>query len=390
MSKPKSGNAGFGRASAQVHHLLTEAWRLQPLYVSLCAILLSFVVGGVLISIIGINPFTAYWALLQGMVGGRSQIASSVAKSVPFIGSALALAFAFRAGLFNIGAEGQLLAGGITAAWVGAMSWMYDLPGILAIPVILVAGTLGGAIWGGIPGVLRTKTGAHEVISTIMLNYLVLYVIRWMVNSRDPVVLRDIDSSVPRTEQISDTAVLPGLLPESVSSQPELHTGLIVLVGVCFVVAFALKRTNFGFEVITVGLNPHASHYAGINVNRVIAISMAASGAFAGLAAASEVSGTTGHFQPGTFALMGFDGIAIALLARTNPIAIIAAALLWGSMLSGAPLMQQEADVSIDVVRIIQAMVLLFVAADAIVRYLFRVREISHSPFGTTSSGEQV
>ncbi|MCY4192930.1 MAG: ABC transporter permease [bacterium] len=261
---------------------------------------------------------------------------------------------------------------------------MSDVPGIVAIPLILIAGTMGGAAWGGIPGVLRTKTGAHEVISTIMLNSVVLFAARWMVGSRDPVVLRDTDSTVPRTDPIADTAVLP----ELVDSQPVLHTGLFALLGLCVVVAFMLNRTNFGFEIATVGLNPHAAHYAGMNVNRVIVLAMAAAGAFAGLAAASEVSGTNGHLQPGTFFLMGFDGIAIALLARTKPVAIIAAALLWGSMLSGAPLMQQEADMSIDVVRIIQALVLLFVAADAIVRYLFRVREQGQqgqSPFQAAS-----
>ena len=385
MSTPTSADSGLSRASVLAHRFIHEAWRLQPLYVSLYAVLLSFVVGGVLISIIGVNPFTAYWALLRGMVGGGSEIAGSVARSVPFMGSALALAFAFRAGLFNIGAEGQLLAGGITAAWVGALSWMADVPGIAANPRVLIAGTLGGMIWGGIPGVLRAKTGAHEVISTIMLNSLALFGVRWMVNSRDPVVLRDTGSTVPRTEPISNTSVLP----ELVGSHPRLHLGVLVMIGVCAVVAFVLRRTTFGFEVGTVGLNPHASHYAGISVNRVIVASMAVSGALAGLAAASEVSGTVGFFQPGTFFFMGFDGIAIALLARTNPLAIIAAALLWGSMLSGAPLMQQEADVSIDVVRIILALVLLFVAADAIVRYLFRVRELHKDPLKAAAIGEE-
>ncbi|MCY4271258.1 MAG: ABC transporter permease [bacterium] len=384
MSRPGKAEAGITRASGHLHRLLTEAWRLQPLYVSLYAILLSFLIGGVLISMIGVNPLTAYWALLRGMVGNGERLAGSLARSVPFIGSALALALPFRAGLFNIGAEGQLLAGGLTAAYVGALSWMSDVPGIVAIPLILIAGTMGGAAWGGIPGVLRTKTGAHEVISTIMLNSVVLFAARWMVGSRDPVVLRDTDSTVPRTDPIADTAVLP----ELVDSQPVLHTGLFALLGLCVVVAFMLNRTNFGFEIATVGLNPHAAHYAGMNVNRVIVLAMAAAGAFAGLAAASEVSGTNGHLQPGTFFLMGFDGIAIALLARTKPVAIIAAALLWGSMLSGAPLMQQEADMSIDVVRIIQALVLLFVAADAIVRYLFQVREQGQqgqSPFQAAS-----
>ncbi len=381
MSRPGDADSSITRASGHLHRFLTEAWRLQPLYVSLYAILLSLLIGGVLISLIGVNPLTAYWALLRGMVGDGERLAGSLARSVPFIGSALALALPFRAGLFNIGAEGQLLAGGLTAAYVGALSWMSDLPGGIAIPLIIIAGTMGGAVWGGIPGVLRTKTGAHEVISTIMLNSVVLFAARWMVGSRDPVVLRDTESTVPRTDPISDTAVLP----ELVDSQPVLHTGLFALLGLCFVVAFMLNRTNFGFEIATVGLNPHAAHYSGMNVNRVIVLAMAAAGACAGLAAASEISGTNGHFQPGTFFLMGFDGIAIALLARTKPVAVIAAALLWGSMLSGAPLMQQEADMSIDVVRIIQALVLLFVAADAVVRYLFRVHEQGQSPFRATS-----
>ncbi len=239
-----------------------------------------------------------------------------------------------------------------------------------AVPIILIAGALGGMIWGGVPGVLRARTGAHEVISTIMLNSIALFITRWLVNSRDPVILRDTTASVPRTKQLPESAILP----EIADSQPPLHLGLFVMIAVCIAVAFVLRRTVLGFEVITVGTNPHAAHYAGIGVNRIIILAMALSGAFAGVAAAGEISGTTQTFQPGTFAFIGFDGIAIALLARANPIAIIPASLLWGSLLAGAPLMQQEADVSIDVVRIIQAMVLLFVAADAIVRYLFRLR----------------
>lgn len=349
---------------------IREAWSLQPVLVPLYAILLSFIVGGVLITIIGVNPFVAYWSLVKGMFGSWDRIAGSVARSVPFMGSALALAFAFRAGLFNIGAEGQLLVGGVTAAWVGTWAWMFDVPGAIAIPIILAAGAAGGFLWGWVPGVLRAYTGAHEVISTIMLNSIALFIIRWLVNSRDPVILRDLTATVPRTKEISDTAVLP----ELVGSNPNLHVGLFVLVAVCIAVFYLLRRTTFGFEIITVGTNPHAAHYAGVNVSRIIILAMAISGSFAGLAAAAEVAGTNQFFQPGTFAFIGFDGIAIALLARANPVAIIPAAFLWGSLLAGAPLMQQEADVSIDVVRIIQAMVLLFVAADAIVRYIFRVR----------------
>ncbi len=360
-----------------------QAFELQSVLVPFYAVLLSFIVGGVLIALIGVNPFTAYWALLDGMFGSKDNIAASIARSVPFMGSGLALAFAFRAGLFNIGAEGQLLVGGITAAWVGTWAWMTDAPGVVAVPVILLAGAFGGFVWGWVPGILRAKTGAHEVISTIMLNSIALFLVRWIVNSRDPLILRDPAASVPRTEAISDTAILPTII----ESQPPLHWGLFVMIGVCLLIAFVLKRTTFGFEVNTVGANPHASLYAGINVNRIIILAMAISGACAGIAAASEVSGTNQLFQPGTFAFIGFDGIAVALLARANPVGIIASSLLWGSLLSGAPLMQQEADVSIDVVRIIQSMVLLFVAADAIVRYLFRVRGEAGHHIQATSSG---
>ncbi len=358
-------------------------WDLQPVLVPLYALLLAFIVGGVLIALIGVNPFEAYWALLRGMFGSPERIAGSVARSVPFIGSALALAFAFRAGLFNIGAEGQLLVGGLVAAWVGTWAFMFDVPGIIAIPIIITAGFVGGAFWGGIPGVLRARTGAHEVISTIMLNSIALFMTRWLINSSDPLILRDTSASVPRTKEVSETARLPELF----DSEPTLHSGLLIMVILCVVVWYVLKRTTFGLEVITVGTNPHAARYAGISVNRIIVLAMVLSGGFAGIAAASEVAGTNGFFQPGTFAFIGFDGIAIALLARTNPLGIIPAALLWGSLLSGAPLMQQEAGVSIDVVRIIQSLILLFVAADAIVRWVFRMKGEGSSRLATGSAG---
>ena len=361
---------------------IDTAFSLQPVLVPFYAILLSFIVGGVLIALIGVNPFEAYWALLRGMFGTPERIAGSIARSVPFIGSALALAFAFRAGLFNIGAEGQLLIGGVTAAWVGTWSIVNDMPGVLAVVVVIFAGFCGGAFWGGIPGVLRAKTGAHEVISTIMLNSIALFMTRWLINSTNPLVLRDTSASVPRTKEIAPNA----RLPEMVDSEPNLHWGLFLMIALCIVVWFVLGRTTYGFETITVGTNPHAAHYAGVSVDRIIILAMLFAGGFAGLAAASEVAGTNFFFQPGTFAFIGFDGIAIALLARGNPIAIIPAAFLWGALLSGAPLMQQEAEVSIDVVRVIQAMVLLFVAADAIVRYIFRLRDTGNSSFGPAAT----
>ena len=359
------------------------AWDLQPLVVPFLAILLSFIIGGVLISVIGVNPFVAYWSLVKGMVGSPDRLAGSIARSVPFVGSALSLAFAFKAGLFNIGAEGQLLVGGITAGWVGTWAWMANVPAVVAVPVIIIAGVVGGLIWGFIPGFLRAETGAHEVITTIMLNSIALFGTRWLVNSRDPIVLRDTTATVPRTATIADSAIFP----EFFDSQPNLHFGLILLVAAAVATWWVFRKTTIGFEIDTVGTSPTAAHYAGMPVKRLIILAMAVSGAFAGLSGASEIAGTNQFFQPGTFMLMGFDGIAIALLARANPLAILPASLLWGSLLAGAPLMQQEADVSIDVVRIILAMVLLFVAADAIVRYIFRVKSGSRDRTLTMASG---
>ncbi len=350
--------------------VLHEAGGLQPVLVPLYAILVALVVAGVVIVLIGKNPIEAYWALLRGMFGTPDRIAASLGRSTPFIGASLAVAFAFKAGLFNIGAEGQLLVGATVAAWVGTFSWLAGLPGPLLIPIILLAGVLGGGIWGGIPGFLKARTGAHEVIVTIMLNNIAVLFIRWMVGSRDPVILRDMSASVPRTAQLPHA----GRLPELVGSQPPLHLGLLVMIGLCALVWFILKRTTFGFEVRTVGSNPNAAKYAGMGVNRTIILVMAISGALAGLAGASEISGTSGFLSPGVFTAIGFDSIAIALLARANPYAIILTSILWGSMLSGAGLMQQEAGLSIDAVRIVQALVLLFVAADVIVRWIFRMR----------------
>ncbi len=373
------------RRPDRIREAMHGAARLQPALVPVYAILLALVVAGVVIVLIGKNPLEAYWALLRGMFGSTDRVAASLGRSTPFIGAALAVAFAFRAGLFNIGAEGQLLVGATVAAWVGTFSVLADVPGIIVIPVVIAAGAIGGAVWGGIPGVLKARTGAHEVIVTIMLNNIAVLYVRWLVSSQDPLVLRDTAASVPRTAPLPSAARLPQL----VDSQPPLHLGFLLMLLLCGVVWFILARTTFGFEVRTVGTNANAARYAGMGVNRTIIAVMALSGAFAGLAGAGEISGTSGYLSPGVFVAIGFDSIAIALLARANPIAIILTSVLWGSMLSGAGLMQQETGLSIDAVRIVQALVLLLVAADVIVRTIFRVRRAGSTTLETTqlSSG---
>ena len=361
---------GGGPPRSQLPSIVRRYFDLQPVLVPVCAILLALAAGGVIILLVGENPLTAYWALLRGMFGSWDRVAASLGRSTPFIGAALAVAFAFRAGLFNIGVEGQLLVGATLAAWVGTWGIVDDLPGVLAILFVLIAGIIGGGLYGAIPGVLKVRTGAHEVITTIMLNSIAVLIVRWMVNTQDPLILRDPAASVPRT------ATLPGgaRLPELVDSSPPLHVGFLIMVALCVFVWFVLQRTTRGFEIRMIGANPHAAHYSGVSISVVIVLVMATSGAFAGLAGAGEISGTSGFLSPGVFVAVGFDSIAIALLARANPFAIIPAAILWGSMLAGAPLMQQETGLSIDIVRIVQALVLLFVAADVIVRTVFHIR----------------
>ena len=349
---------------------------LQPVLVPICAILLAFAVGSVIILLVGENPITAYWALLRGMWAPH-RIAGSLGRSTPFIGAALAVAFAFRAGLFNIGVEGQLLIGATAAAWVGTWDWIADLPAVVAVTVVLLAGVVGGALYGAVPGVLKARTGAHEVITTIMLNAIAVLYVRWLVGSQDPVILRDISASVPRT------AILPKVarLPTFVHSQPPLHLSFLIMLGLVVVVWFILQRTTTGFEIRMVGANPNAARYAGVSVGRIIVMVMTMSGALAGLAGAGEITGTSGFLSPGVFVSIGFDSIAIALLARANPFAIVPAAILWGSLLAGAPLMQQESGISIDIVRIVQALVLHFVAADVIVRTIFQIKTKTEGAF---------
>lgn len=363
------GGSERGDVAAELRRSLD----LQPVLVPALAIVLAMATGAVAILVIGENPIEAYWALLRGMFGNGDRIAASLGRSTPFIGASLAVAFAFRAGLFNIGAEGQLLVGATAAAWIGTWAVLDGAPGVVSIPVLLLAGAIAGGLYGGIPGALKARTGAHEVITTIMLNAIALFYVRWLVNSQDPVILRDTASTVARTAPIEESA----RLPEIVDSEPALHLGLVLMIALAGLVWFVLQRTTFGFEIRTVGTNPDAARYAGMGVGRTMLATMAFAGAFAGIAGAGEISGTSGFLSPGVFVNIGFDSIAIALLARANPWAIIPASILWGSMLSGSALMQQEIGLSLDAVRIIQALVLLFVAADVIVRTVFRMRRSS-------------
>ncbi len=339
---------------------LLQVWR--PLSVPISAVLLAALVGAAILALSGASPLQAFGALLQGSLGSMSALGRTLEKATPLVFSGLAVAFAFKAGLFNIGAQGQLLFGAITAAAVGF--GVEGLPALIHAPLALLAGALAGALYGALPGALKIFTGAHEVVTTIMLNFVAINITDFLADG--PMKYTGQGNIVARTPQILPTAEIPTL--------GNIPSGFTLGVLVAIVVWWLLWRTTIGFEIRTVGLNPSAARYAGMRVAHTIMLAMLLSGLLAGMGGAIETQGIVGRFQPGFNTNLGFDGITIALLGRTHPFGIVPAALLMGALKAGSSQMQFTAGVSTEIVDIIQALILFFVSADVIVRWITRVR----------------
>ena len=343
---------------------------LRSMLVPVLAVFTSVIVGGIVIAMAGGNPFDAYLGLAEGSFGSLKALSETTVWATPYIFAGLAVGLAFKGGLFNIGAEGQLALGAVAAAWTG-----YALPGLLGItfpaiihiPLTILAGILAGAIWGGIPGWLKARFGGHEVINTIMMNYIALNITSYLLNGpmKDP----NPNNVVARTPMIAPSAQIP-----SIFSGYRFHWGFILALVVAFIIWWLLWKTTLGFEIRTAGANPDAGRYAGINVPRTIIVTMVISGILAGLAGTIEVTGLNFRHELGFSVGYGFDAIAIALLGKCHPFGIVLGALLFGGMRNGATRMQFLTQIPVDVISVIQALILLFVAADAIVRYIYRVR----------------
>lgn len=328
------------------------------------AVFTALVVGAILIWGTGANVVAAYRGLFEGMLGSPRALAETCVSATPYILAGLAVAFGFRCGLFNIGAEGQLYMGALCSVIVGYSA--KGLPAVIHIPLALLAGALAGAFWGAIPGFLKAKLGAHEVINTIMMNYIAVKLVDYLVKN----VIRDPQASLDRTRYVLDSAMLPRLLGPNY----RLHAGFLIALAAVALIYWILFKTTIGFEIRTVGANPSAARYAGMSVAKNFVLAMAIAGALAGTAGASEVLGLN-HTLPAAFSSgYGFDSIAVALLAKSNPIGIIPAAFLWGGLRNGAGLMQVRSGISIDLINIVQALVIMFIAADQIVRWIYRIR----------------
>jgi len=338
--------------------------------VPLLAILTAMVVGGVIIAMVGGNPFAAYLGLAQGAFGSFKALSETAVWASPYIFAGLAVALAFKGGLFNIGAEGQLALGAVTSAWVGyALPDMLGitLPPILHISLTIGAGILAGALWAAIPGALKAYTGGHEVINTIMMNYIALNMVSFLLNG--PMKDRTPGNVIARTPEIAESARIP-IIFEGL----RVHWGFVLALFIAFLAWWLLWKTTVGFEIRTVGMNPDAAKYAGINVKRTIVLTMALSGLLAGMAGAIEVTGLNYRHELGFSIGYGFDAIAIALLGKTHPLGVVLAAILFAGMRNGGTRMQFLTQIPVDIISVIQALILLFVAADAIIRYIYRIK----------------
>ena len=375
-----------GKAGAVVREIMSGS-----VVLSIAAILLSFVIGGILIAasdedvqetagyffarpgdMLGAILDAvggAYGALLRGAVfnpRGDSlgemlgPISETLVYATPLVAAGLGVAVAFRAGLFNIGGTGQIVAGAAAAGWVG---FAVDLPPVLHVIVALVAGILGAAVWAGIVGILKARTGAHEVILTIMLNYIALRLFDYLLTTP---VLQQPGTVNPISPPVSGDAMFPSMVGR-------LHWGFVVMLLAVVAIWWLFAKSNLGFKIRAVGLSPSAARTAGINVGIIYVVTFAIAGGLMGIAGSAQILGTERTLTGGIAGSIGFDAITVALLGRSKPFGVLAAGILFGALRAGSRTMQASEGVPVDIVLVVQSFIVLFLAAPPLVRAIFRL-----------------
>lgn len=340
---------------------------LERLWIAFVAVMLALFLGAGFILWSGKSPLVGYQALWQGSFGSLQDFGELTVSMTPLVFTGLSIAVAYRAGLFNIGAEGQFIIGQIAGAWAGAASMFSGWPVWAHLPVALLAGFLAGALWASVPGLLKAYRGVHEVINTIMMNWIALYFTHWLVMG--PLMGHPY---LPITKEVFDSAKLWRFLPPT-----RANLGIAVALLAALGVWYLMWKTTLGYGIRAVGHSPSAAEYAGIPVARHLVLAMAISGGLSGLGGAVWVLGVQHKFYDVfTFTNYGFDGIAVSLLGNNTPLGVVGGAFLFGVFARGAQRMQSVADVPKEIIGVVTAVVIILVAADQIIRSLGRRRAV--------------
>ena len=352
----------------------------------LIAVIFALLVGAIVIMLIGENPVFVYKILFSTAIGNRDGWGNVLFRATPLIFTGLAVAFAFRCGLFNIGGEGQMYIGTFLATWVGFT--FNNLPAFILIPLCILTAAAGGALWAAVPGILKAKTGVHEVIVTIMMNWIAasltfFLVLKFKAAPTEEMVAAGVKQMIPHTSEIAEAARLPRLynifkfLNIDFPSYNQVNVSFFIAIGIAVLAYYILWKTNLGYEIRAVGYSPLAAEYGGISVAKNIILAMVISGAFAGLVGTNEIMGFKYRWRQELFTGLGFNGIAVALLGKNHPLGVVLAAILFGILNYGGAIVNifTEGRIPRELIMVLQAVIVIFVViSDEVVKRLIRQR----------------
>jgi simple sugar transport system permease protein len=352
----------------------------------LIAVIFALLVGAIVIMLIGEDPVFVYKTLFSNAIGNRDGWGNVLFRATPLIFTGLTVAFAFRCGLFNIGGEGQMYIGTFLATWVGFT--FTNLPAFILIPLCILTAAAGGALWAAVPGILKAKTGVHEVIVTIMMNWIAasltfFLVLKFKAPATETMIAAGVKQMIPHTSEIAEAARLPRLysilkfLNIDFPAYNQVNVSFFIAIGVAILAYYILWKTNLGYEIRAVGYSPLAAEYGGISVAKNIILAMVISGAFAGLVGTNEIMGFKYRWRQELFTGLGFNGIAVALLGKNHPLGVVLAAILFGILNYGGAIVNifTEGRIPRELIMVLQAVIVIFVViSDEVVKRLIRQR----------------